>query len=102
MRTVYMVHSCKNSKLEIEDPLYCNNGWIDEDKKGGITVPTWKYCEKCILEYGFINPEKPPKKKMSQKQIEVLERNKFMRKNSSNLKVINVNNIKQTGGKENV
>lgn len=83
MSKIYMIHACKNTRLKETDPMYCNNAWIDEDLTGQMTVQTWKYCESCCAKYGFINPEKPPKKKMSPKQIEVLERNKFKRKNSS-------------------
>lgn len=66
----FVVHYCKNQK--------CNNCWTDEDLTNAKTFPPkWKYCKDCCEKYGFINPEKPPKKKLSQKQQEVLKRNQF-------------------------
>ena len=75
----YVIHFCKNKK--------CNNGWLDEDLTNAKTnPPKWKYCEECCKKYGYVNPEFPPKKKLSEKQLEVIEKNKFAKR--KNLTVV--------------
>lgn len=69
----YVWHGCKNPK--------CNNGWMDLDLTNAKTnMPRWKYCEDCCEKYGFVNPETPPKKKLSEKQKETLNKYKFTRR----------------------
>lgn len=77
-KKVFVVHYCKNKK--------CNNAWIDEDLTNAKTrPPRWKFCADCCAKFGIdFNSQIPPKKKLSKKQIEVLQKNKFCkRKNSS-------------------
>lgn len=70
---VYVVHFCKNKE--------CNNCWIDEDLTNAKTYPPkWKYCAECCEKYGVVNPETPPKKKLSEKQIETLNKHKFTKR----------------------
>lgn len=72
----YVVHYCKNKQ--------CNNGWIDEDLTNAQSrPPSWKYCEECCTKYGFVNPSQPPKKKLSEKQLNVLNKNKFTKRKKS-------------------
>ena len=72
----YVLHFCKNKK--------CNNGWIDEDLTNAQSrPPSWKYCEDCCAKYGFVNPPHPPKKKLSEKQLNVLNKNKFTKRKKS-------------------
>mgnify|MGYP003593282864 CR=1 FL=1 len=54
---MYVVHTCKNSKLKPTDENYCNNCFIDVDKTNCTThPPTWKYCPECEKK-GFKNPK---------------------------------------------
>lgn len=70
--TVYVTHTCKNSKLPKTDPNYCFNAWIDEDKTNvHDTPPTWKYCPECEKK-GFKNPKKK-KYTMTPEQIEAFK-----------------------------
>lgn len=70
---VYVVHFCKNKN--------CNNAWIDEDLTNAISnVPRWKFCDECCRKYGYTNPTLPPKKKLSAKQEEIIQKNKFKSK----------------------
>lgn len=74
-QTAYVVHYCKNPK--------CNNAWIDEDLTNAKSrPPRWKYCSECC-EKGFVNPETPPKKQLSKKQWEIINRNKFQKRKKS-------------------
>jgi len=67
---IYVVHYCKNKK--------CNNAWIDVDLTNAKSrPPRWKYCDSCCEIYGFVNPITPPKKKLSEKQWETINKNKF-------------------------
>lgn len=88
--TNYVVHYCKNKK--------CNNAWIDEDLTNAKSrPPSWKYCEECCQQYGFVNPPQPPKKKLSEKQLAVINQNKFTtltRKKSPVLNEISPRGIK--------
>lgn len=69
----FVLHFCKNKK--------CNNGWIDEDLTNAKSrPPKWKYCDECCEKYGFVNPPYPPKKQLSEKQKEVIEKNKFQKR----------------------
>lgn len=83
----FVVHYCKNPK--------CNNCWTDVDLTNAqIRPPKWKYCRECCEKLGIdFDAQIPQKKKLSQKQIEVLKKNQFVkRKNSSDL-----NDIHQIG-----
>ena len=72
----YVIHICKNKK--------CNNAWVDVDLTNAKSrPPSWKYCEECCKKYGFVNPEFPPKKKLSKKQLEVLTKNQFCKRKKS-------------------
>jgi hypothetical protein len=84
---VYVMHTCKNSKLNPKDPNYCDRAWVDVDKTNvQDTPPTWKYCPECVKK-GFKNPRER-KGTISQEQIEAFkERMKRYRegKNNDNL-----------------
>ena len=55
-----MTHTCRNSKLKVNDPNYCFNAFVDIDKHNAKNLPpTWKYCPECVAK-GFINPDKKP------------------------------------------
>lgn len=56
-RGVYIVHHCKNTKLNPKDKDYCNNCFIDVDKNNSQSPPKWKYCPECEAK-GFKNPRK--------------------------------------------
>lgn len=72
----FVWHACKNKK--------CNNGIMEEDLTNAqINCPTWRYCAECCEKYGYVNPEFPPKKKLSQKQQEVIEKNQFQTRKKS-------------------
>ena len=83
----FVVHFCKNKE--------CNNAWLDEDLTNAKSrVPQWKYCPECCNKYGFINPIFPPKKQLSERQKETIQKNKFCkRKKSSVLKEIDKGGI---------
>lgn len=69
----FVAHACCNQN--------CNNIWVDEDLTNAKTnIPKWKYCAECCEEYGFVNPETPPKKKLSKKQKETLNKYKFTKR----------------------
>ena len=69
----YVLHICKNPN--------CNEGWLDLDLTNAQTrPPKWKYCEKCCKEFGYVNPETPPKKTLSKTQLETIEKNKFQKR----------------------
>lgn len=70
----YVVHYCKNIK--------CNNAWIDEDCTNAKTrPPRWKFCADCCAKLGIdFNSQIRAKKKLSKKQIEVLQKNKFCKR----------------------
>jgi hypothetical protein len=76
---IFVMHVCKNSK--------CNNAWIDEDLTNAKTnPPQWKFCKECCEKYGFINSKSPPKKKLSIKQKETIEKYKFNKRKKSTLR----------------
>lgn len=53
----YVVHICKNTKLPTDDPNYCNNCWIAEDRTNVTTYPpSYLYCPDCEAK-GFKNPK---------------------------------------------
>lgn len=53
----YVVHFCKNGKLPADNPNYCNNCFIAEDKTNVTTYPpTYLYCKECEAK-GFKNPK---------------------------------------------
>jgi len=65
----YVIHFCKNKK--------CNASWIDKDLTNAKSrPPQWKYCKKCCVFFGYINPEKPLKREMSEKQSNILKLNR--------------------------
>ena len=67
---VYVVHFCKNKD--------CNNAWLDLDLTNAKSrPPMWKYCKECCEKYGFVNPDLPPKKQLSKKQQETIQKNQF-------------------------
>ena len=71
--SIYMQYICKN----------CDKIYLDKDVKGRMTPIKGCYCLECVEEYGFVNPETPSKKKLSEKQISTLQQNQFrVRKNS--------------------
>lgn len=53
---IFITHTCKNSRLKSNDPNYCFNGWVDEDKHNSMKPPLWKYCPECEAK-GFKNPK---------------------------------------------
>lgn len=74
-----MVHYCKNRD--------CNNAWIDVDLTNAKSrPPSWKYCKECCDKFGFVNSEQPPKKQLSEKQKEVLQKNHFSMRRKSILR----------------
>ena len=82
-QTKYVAHICKNTT--------CNNIWVDEDLTNAKSYPPkWRYCEECCINYGYVNQETPPKKELSQRQLETLNKHKFA-KRKNDLKT-NVNN----------
>ena len=73
---IFMQYACKN----------CEKMFLGKDVKGRMTIIKGYYCPECQA-LGFVNPTERPKKKLSAKQQEVLEKNKFgVRKNSSKSK----------------
>ena len=69
-KAVYIVHFCKNRD--------CNNAWLDLDLTHAKSrPPRWKYCEDCCKKYGFTNSDIPPKKQLSEKQLETMQKNRF-------------------------
>ena len=53
----YVVHFCKNGKLPKDDPNYCNNCFMAEDRTHVTTLPpTYLYCPDCEAK-GFKNPK---------------------------------------------
>lgn len=89
MAEVYMQYICKN----------CDCIFLDKDVKGRMTPIKGCYCPECVEKYGFKNPETPPKKKLSNRQKNVLTKNKFVkRKNQSKNEVMNV---KSKGARKN-
>ena len=66
----YVVHFCKNPE--------CNECWIDEDLTNAKSrAPKWKYCPKCCEEYGYVNPECPPRRKDYEERMNRLNGYKF-------------------------
>lgn len=75
--SIYMQYICK----------YCDKIYLDKDVKNRMTAIKGCYCPECVEKYGFVNPKTPPKKKLSEKQINTLRKNQFqVRKNSSSSK----------------
>lgn len=75
----FVVHYCKNTK--------CNNAWIDEDLTNAKTrPPRWKFCVDCCAKFGIdFHSQLPQKKKLSKKQMEILQKNKFCKRKNSSL-----------------
>ncbi len=69
---IFMQYICKN----------CDCIFLDKDVKGRMTPVKGFYCPECIAN-GFINPSQPLKKKLSEKQLEVLNKNKFPKRKKS-------------------
>ena len=75
---IYVVHFCKNKK--------CNNAWVDEDLTNAISnVPRWKFCDECCRKYGYTNPTSPPKKILSAKQQETIQKHRFQKRKKSSV-----------------
>lgn len=73
---VFVWNACKNP--------HCNNGFMAEDLTNAKSRnPNWMYCNACCEKYGYVNPKFPPKKKLSQKQQEVIEKNQFKTRKKS-------------------
>ena len=61
--TVYVIHVCKNCRLDPKDPNYCDRAFIDEDLHNVQDYPSIrKYCPECEKK-GFKNPKRRKKKK---------------------------------------
>ena len=72
-RKIFVIHFCKNKN--------CNNAWLDEDLTNAKSrPPRWKYCEECCKKLGFNNSKAPPKKEITAKQLETIQKNKFKSK----------------------
>ena len=72
---IYMQYICKN----------CDKIYLDKDVSGRMTPIKGCYCPECCKKYGFVNSPTPPKKKLSKKQMEVLQKNKFCKRKKSSL-----------------
>jgi len=60
---VYISHTCHNWKRKPSDTDYCDRAFHDLDLKNSRSrSPDWKYCPQCVAK-GFVNPDKPPKRK---------------------------------------
>lgn len=74
----FVFHNCKTPN--------CNSGWVDEDLTNAQSrPPRWRYCAECCDKYGYVNPEFPPQKKLSEKQKETIKRNQFQKRKKSPL-----------------
>lgn len=82
MSEVYMQYICKN----------CDCIYLDKDVKGRITPIKGYYCPDCVEKYGFVNPPQRPKKKLSNKQKEILNKNIFLVRKNSNKNNSNIKN----------
>ena len=83
-KVVFMQYICK----------CCDKIYLDKDVKGRMTPIKGCYCPEYVEKYGFVNPETPPKKKLSKKQISTLQNNQFCkRKNGQNLEQTSANNM---------
>jgi len=67
----FVPYHCKNPN--------CNEGWVDEDITNVQSKPPkWKYCKSCCEKMGIdFDAQIKPKKKLSQRQLETLEKHKF-------------------------
>lgn len=84
LKKIFMQYICK----------HCDKIYLDKDVKGRMTPIKGCYCPECVEKYGFVNPETPPKKKLSVKQINTLKENQFqVRKNGRNLERTSANNM---------
>lgn len=93
-QVVYVFHFCKNS---LNDDIECKNGWMDVDLTNPKTYPPkWKYCAECCEKYGLVNPETPPKRKLSKKQKEVLKKNQFKKREKP--PILSLNDMDDTKG----
>ena len=77
----YVMHFCRNSRkitvekdgkeIRIQNPNYCNNGWIDEDVTSAyLLAPTWKYCKECCEKMGIDFDKQKPSDYRTEKQNE--------------------------------
>ena len=85
---IFMQYICKN----------CDKIYLDKDVKGRRTPIKGYYCPECVEKYGFINPPFLAKKKLSKKQKEVLQKNKFHKRKKSSISKEN-NYVNINGGK---
>ena len=67
MSEAYMQYICRN----------CDCIYLDKDVKGRMTPIKGYYCPDCVEKFGFTNPIQRPKKKLSNKQKEILNKNSF-------------------------
>ena len=68
----YVIHICKNSRLQPNEADYCDRVWIDKDLHNAQDRPAcWKYCPECEKK-GFKNP-KTRKSNMSEEQKEAFK-----------------------------
>lgn len=75
---IFVVHFCKNKN--------CNNAWLDEDLTNAKSrPPRWKYCKECCEKFGFTNPKSTPKKILSEKQQETIQKHRFQKRKKSSI-----------------
>lgn len=87
----YVVHYCKNRT--------CNSCWLDTDLTNAQSrPPRWKYCEKCCKNYGYKNPQTPPKKELSKAQWETIEENQFTKRKKSTRRTVNISEVGKDAG----
>lgn len=87
----FSMHVCKN----------CGKGFISEDLGNNKSrCSNLKYCDDCCKKYNFTNPVAKPKKELTEKQIEVLRKNQFVKRQKSVLSDENIffDDIHQNGG----
>jgi len=87
----FSAHVCKK----------CGKSFISEDLGNNKSrCSNLKYCDACCQKYNFTNPVIKPKKELTEKQIEVLRKNQFVKRQKSVLSDENVffDDIHQNGG----
>ena len=82
MSEAYMQYICRN----------CDCIYLDKDVKGRMTPIKGYYCPDCVEKFGFTNPIQRPKKKLSNKQKEILNKNSFLVRKNSNKTNLNLKN----------
>ena len=61
-------------------------------RSGRMTPIKGYYCPDCVEKFGFTNPIQRPKKKLSNKQKEILNKNSFLVRKNSNKTNLNLKN----------